>query len=379
MRNITGSLYLKNGKWHMIISYYDEDGKRRQKSKATGLSERGNKRNAQQMLERLLAEYNENTIKLTGADISFADFINECYENREEEVRENTHKNYGYTINSHIVPYFKEHNVLVKDLTQRDLQRYYKEKMKKLSVNTVKKHHAIINKALKQAVVQGLLKYNPASDIPFPKKRKFVGQYYNEDEIEILKKLVKGTAIEVPVMLTVFYGFRRSEVLGLRWQSVDFVNNRIHVEHTIIDGKDGVKGVDDTKSDTSNRYMPMNKEIKKYLKEVKKQQLEKKIFYGNTYIDSGYVCTYDDGRYMKPDYLTRNFKNLLLDNSEKIKLVRFHDLRHSSGTMLLSLGYSLYDIKEWLGHSDISTTQIYAHFMDEKKVDMLEKISAKVI
>ena len=379
MRNITGSLYVKHGKWQMMISYYDEDGKRRQKSKATGLSERGNKKQAQHMLKEYLAEYKEDATKLVGKEISFADFMEEWHEDREGTIRDSTHKTYGYALNKHIVSYFRKRNVLVKDLTQRDLRRFYDEKLKILSVNTVRKLHSNINLALKQAVEDGLIKYNPASNITLPKKKKFVGQYYNEDEINILKEIIKGTTIEVPVMLAIFYGFRRSEVLGLRWQSVDFANNQIHIEHTLVDGKDGIKGVDATKSETSNRYMPMNDEIKKYLKKVRKKQLQNKMFYGNTYIDSGYVCTYDDGRYMKPDYLTRNFKDLLLNNSDKIKLVRFHDLRHSSGTMLLSLGYSLNDIKVWLGHSDISTTQIYAHFIDEKKVDMLEKISAKVI
>lgn len=190
-----------------------------------------------------------------------------------------------------------------------------------------------------------------------------------------MKELVKDTTIEVPVMLTIFYGFRRSEVCGLRWQSIDFETNLIHVEHTIIDGK----GVDATKSDTSNRYLPMNKEISTYLKSVRKKQLENKLFYGDAYIDSGYVCTYANGDYIKPDYLTRAFARLLDKNGDKLKKVRFHDLRHSSATMLLSLGFSLKDIQAWLGHSDIATTQIYAHFIEERKNDMVDKIMEKIV
>ena len=81
---------------------------------------------------------------------------------------------------------------------------------------------------------------------------------------------------------------------------------------------------------------------------------------------------------MKPNYHSHTFKQLLEDNADKIKKVRFHDLRHSSATMLLSLGFSLEDIKAWLGHSDISTTQRYAHYLDSKKQNMLEGLNKKI-
>ena len=376
MRNVTGSLYEKNGKWQMMISYYDESNKRKQKSKSTGLSSRGNKKQAQKMLDEFLLQNSDTKTLLN--EIYIADYLQEWLDGIKSEVRENTYKNYRYTFNAHILPYFKSHNKLLKELTQRDIKKYYKEKLKTLSVCTVKKHHANIHKALDEAVEDGLIKYNPSTGIKFPKKKKFKGQFYTPEEIQILKSIVKGTPIEVPVMLTIYYGFRRSEVLGLKWDTVDFNLNRIYVKHTIIDGLDGDKGVDDTKSDSSKRYLPMNDEIRLFLKTVKKRQLENKMFYGDTYVDSGYVCTYDNGEVMKLEYITRRFHEMLLANNDKIKTIRFHDLRHSAATILLSLGFTLYDVKEWLGHADISTTLIYAHYLDERKNDMVNKFSEKV-
>ena len=376
MRNVTGSLYEKNGKWQMMISYYDESNKRKQKSKSTGLSSRGNKKQAQKMLDEFLLQNSDTKTLLN--EIYIADYLQEWLDGIKSEVRENTYKNYRYNFNAHILPYFKSHNKLLKELTQRDIKKYYKEKLKTLSVCTVKKHHANIHKALDEAVEDGLIKYNPSTGIKFPKKKKFKGQFYTPEEIQILKSIVKGTPIEVPVMLTIYYGFRRSEVLGLKWDTVDFNLNRIYVKHTIIDGLDGDKGVDDTKSDSSKRYLPMNDEIRLFLKTVKKRQLENKMFYGDTYVDSGYVCTYDNGEVMKLEYITRRFHEMLLANNDKIKTIRFHDLRHSAATILLSLGFTLYDVKEWLGHADISTTLIYAHYLDERKNDMVNKFSEKV-
>ena len=360
----------------MAISYYDENNKRKQKSKSTGLSSRGNKKQAQKMLDEFLIQNGDTQTLLN--EIYVVDYLQEWFDGLKSEVRENTYKNYRYTFNAHILPYFKSHNKLLKELTQRDIKKYYKEMLKTLSVCSVKKHHANIHKALGEAVEDGLIKYNPAAGIKFPKKAKFKGQYYTAEEIKTLKRIIKGTPIEVPVMLTIFYGFRRSEVLGLKWDAIDFNLNRIFVGHTIIDTDEGNKGVDDTKSETSKRYMPINDEIKAYLKAIKKKQLENKMFYGNTYIDSGYVCTYDNGEVMKLNFLTNQFTKLLKANDDKIKTIRFHDLRHSSATILLSLGFSLYDIKEWLGHSDISTTLIYAHYIDDRKNDMVNKFSEKV-
>lgn len=378
MRNVTGSLYEKNNKWQMMINYYDVDGKRKQKSKSTGLCIKGNKRKAQIMLDGLLYEYSNDVTKLLSKDMPFSEYMLQWLEEYRSEVRDNTYQNYKYVVEAHIVPYFREKGITIKELRPRDLKAYYNFKLKTLSANTVKKHHANIHKALKRAVEDELISYNPASAVDLPKIKGFEGSFYEEDEIKVLKEIVKDSPIEVPVMLTVFYGFRRSEVLGLRWQSIDFAKSEIHVEHTLIDVKGKAVPTDNTKSRESNRIMPMNEEIKKYLKEVRKKQLENKMFYGNTYVDSGYICTYDNGEYMKPNYLSHTFKQLLEDNADKIKKVRFHDLRHSSATMLLSLGFSLEDIKAWLGHSDISTTQRYAHYLDSKKQNMLDGLNKKI-
>ena len=95
-----------------------------------------------------------------------------------------------------------------------------------------------------------------------------------------------------------------------------------------------------------------------------------------SYKDEEYVCVDSLGILFRPEYITDHFQVILRRNG--LKKIRFHDLRHSAATTLLSLGFSLEDIKEWLGHSDISTTQIYAHFQDEQKIVMMNKLAEKI-
>ena len=88
--------------------------------------------------------------------------------------------------------------------------------------------------------------------------------------------------------------------------------------------------------------------------------------------EDGYVCCWPDGSPLKPEYVSRRFDKLLRENG--LPKIRFHDLRHSAASLLLELGFSLKDIQEWLGHSDIATTaNIYSHLQYKAKVEMAEK------
>ena len=115
MRNITGHLYEKNNKWQMCISYYDENGNRKRKSQSTGLSIKGNKKNAQQILDKLLSEYREDEIRLTGSDITMDQLMCEWLNDIQYKVRDNTYSIYSYSVNKHIIPYFKIHQIKVKE------------------------------------------------------------------------------------------------------------------------------------------------------------------------------------------------------------------------------------------------------------------------
>ena len=124
-----------------------------------------------------------------------------------------------------------------------------------VSANTVIHRHANIRKALQYAFKTGLIDINPADRIERPKKVKYVGSTYNDQELEQLFAVTKGDLIELPVMLAAFYGLRRSEVLGLKWDAIDFEKKTITIKHTVtqttLDGKSVIIEKDRTKTKSS--------------------------------------------------------------------------------------------------------------------------------
>lgn len=177
--------------------------------------------------------------------------------------------------------------------------------------------------------------------------------------------------MKIAVILTAYYGLRRSEVLGLKWDAIDSVEDKIYIRHKIIENKLGgsqIEGLDVMKTKSSYRTLPLIPFIKKALEEEKARQEEMQRVlrksYNRKYLD--YVCVDAVGDILKPQYVTEHFKVILERNG--LKKIRFHDLRHSCASLMLANDISMKEIQEWLGHSNISTTaNIYAHVDSESK------------
>ena len=364
---VTGNLRVKRGIYQMVFDYQDADGKRRQKSESTGLPEKGNKRRAQKMLEERLKELGQqSTAALENRNILFLAFMLSWLNDvMSYEVKANTLSQYLYVYNGYISEYKPFYGVKLQNVTPALLQSYYNDQLKAgLSPNTIRKHHANIRKCLNYAVRLGLIPVNPATMVELPAKRKYQGaKTYTPEQTEKLLKLFRGHELETPVYITATYGLRRSEVCGLRWADVDFDAGMIHVQHTAVMSKGKVMYSDSTKTATSNRQLPLTWNMRTYLLETKKRQEANKQLLGNSYIDSGYICTYSNGAPMRPDYVTNHFKAALKEAG--FPIIRFHDLRHSVVYALRKGNCDVKNIQAWLGHSDITTTlNVYGHVLN---------------
>lgn len=363
---VTGSVQAKNGKYYAVLNYKDDFGKRKQKWIGTGYAIRGNKKKAERFLEEQLAAWNEKNIQY--CDLTVDKYFENWLEEIKYEVKPNTYRGYCGNMKNHIIPYFKAKKLLIQELKPYHLEEYYKHKLnpnsklnnqEALSHTTIKHHHQNISKALADAVRKGIINYNPAASARTPKAESFKGNFLNPMQLKELLILFKGSAIELPVILSAVYGFRRSEVLGLKWSHIDFVNRTITICETLQQGTGG-NYTDTPKTESSYRTLPMTDDVYKLLENHRNIQSQKRKLLGNYYNVNDYVCTFDNGQVISPNYLSRTFHSTISKSS--LPLIRFHDLRHSVASNLLNKGFSVVQVAEWLGHSSSSTTlKFYAH------------------
>lgn len=377
---MTGSLQIKNNVYYAVLNFKDKDGRRKQKWVSTGLEVKGNKRRAEKVLHELVIEY-EGMSYIEPSRVLLCDFVKEWVDLSQSKVQITTYDGYVHMLNKHIYPYLKAHGLILSKIKPIDIQRYHAAKLKEgLSPNTIIKHHAIIRSALQYAVKNSLLKENVADLVDKPKRERYKAEFYDKQELTELLKSTKGSPIEVPIILACYYGLRRSEILGLQWSSIDFANRIISICNKVVRGKDKTGKLvavshNKMKSETSNRTLPLCDAMITYLQGVKANIELNQALMGNFYNKdfNDFVCVNSIGNLLQPDYVSDVFGKLLERNC--LRHIRFHDLRHSCASLLLSLGYTMKDIQEWLGHSDFMiTANTYTHADHRNKVKMINSV-----
>jgi integrase len=220
---MTGSLQIKNDTFYVVLNQKDENGKRKQKWVNTHLSERGNKKRAEKFMRELLAEYDDTAYATE--DVKFVEYIEKWLETHKNQVDVVTWEGYKTNVEKHIVPYFKKLGLNLKEVTPKHIQKYYDTKFKNgrrdgkggLSARSVKLHAIVINMVLKDAVLKELIPSNPAERAKPPVQDKTPkGKFYTVEQANKLLEVCKGEKIHPIVFLTLNYGLRRSEVIGLK-------------------------------------------------------------------------------------------------------------------------------------------------------------------
>ena len=331
--------------FYAVIRYADGTGRSAQKWVSTKCTKQ---RDAKKALNQILIDFQEKKekkcINKEKAPLYVVDFLKYWIEEIiKNQIEVSTYQSYRNSIYRHILPYFENYKkgLELKDITFIDLQDFVDymhregrvDKSGGLKTKTIKHYVSNISKALDFAVKRRMIPSNPCRSIDYPKSAKYVSGFLSVSQIEKLLKTVKNTNIETAIILATHYGLRRGEILGLRWQDVDFENNVLWIRNTRVRITTNIEKP--TKNDASRRAMPLMETVKQHLLAEKAKQDGYSKAMGEGYSKNDYVCKWENGRPFEVSYLNRTLTQILKDLG--LPHVRLHDLRHSTATYLLSL------------------------------------------
>lgn len=265
---MTGSLQIKNDKYYAVINYY-ENGKRKQKWICSNLTVKGNKTRAEKFLREQITIY-ESKAGIVNSDVLFSDYVKIWLEQVCRTVDDVTYQGYEQLAKSHIIPYFENKKIRLQNINRNDLQMYIDEKSKNgrldnkggLSAKSLKLHRNILNQTLKEALKFGLITENPCQWVKFPQIQRREPTFYSVEQVEKLLSVINNDSLfYLLVKITATYGLRRSEVLGLQWNSINFEENTLQISHTVVKVNKTVCK-DKTKNASSFRSFPLTVDIK---------------------------------------------------------------------------------------------------------------------
>lgn len=377
-RPLTAKLRVKNGRYYAVFNCKQKDGKTKEIWRTLDLeSKPGNKRIAINKMEEMKYQY-KGIMDVPGFDVLFLDYLNNWKNRKEGEVEESTFKNITRYTEKTIANFFTPLNLYLSEVKPLHIHQFYEYLYKSgrangtdgLSISSIKAIKSILNEVFKTAIVEELVHNNPVESVKLPVKdnpRK-PHTVLDKDSANRLLGFVEADELMFPLLLTTLrYGLRRSEVLGLKWGAIDYHKNTIRIESVITCESTPEKNR--TKTATSNASFPLLPDIKDALEIRKAAQERNRSILGDSYIENDYVFTYDNGDYLKPDWLTKQFKRIIAQCG--LPDMRFHDLRHSTACILYSKGMGIKELQHWMRHGKIEmTADVYLHISKERELEM---------
>ena len=371
--HFAASVQSKKGRLYAVMQV-KKDGTTKPVWRALGLSEGANKTKVNKAFREVVAQYEQEFWEeqerggRPPADIPVYDYLVSYLKRVEPELQKNTIVSYRSMTNGKIRRYFQRRPQLtVGNLKPQDIQDFYQSLFADgVVANTVIHYHALLRRAFQQAFKEERIDANPFDRVGRPKKNKFHGENYTQEELLTLLHLARGDVIYPAILLAGAMGLRRSEALGVRWSRIDWEKRTVLLDTKIVEyrenGKKKVEPVEEMKNKSSRRTLPLPDPVVEML-QVQKEHREvyRKMFQGSysaQYLD--YVCVNQLGELLRPSYVTDHFRELL--EKYGLRHIRFHDLRHTFASLLINQDVPLINVSNFLGHSDLSTTaNIYAH------------------
>ena len=392
------SMQINNKKW--CVSFYipSNTGKPKQKQLSTGVDaldskgKRINIRKAEEKAKEIVARF-DGIVDSDFSNWTLDKCTEYCLELRKTKLSPTTYGDYLNALKVHIKPYFKDKKA-IRDIKARDIEAFCSHLINEgKSPKTVHKMLSLIAPAFRYAEKNDFIIKNPMNVIDKPSKIRSETKCYNAQQLNILAKAAKGSYIETPIILAMVLGLRRSEIIGLTWDCVDFENKLIHIRQSVVSGDSSVlpKGTYKVigevkgrrkreiilktmlKTDSSVRSFTMNDDLCNYLKPLKDKQ-DNMLRETNAYRD--FVCVNEVGTLITPDSVTSQFRKLLDRNN--LPHIKFHALRHSCISLLANNNtFTVKQVQDYAGHSNFQTTfNVYSHVDDTAKKSGMDYITS---
>ena len=278
-----------------------------------------------------------------------------------DTVRKGTFERYEQIIRIHIRPALG--NLKLKTLSPAHVQSFYRDKLDRgLSPATVQKIHAVLHKALDQAVRWSLVPRNATEVVKAPRPTPEEIRPLNSEQVKVLLEAASGERFEAVYVLAIHTSLRQGELLGLKWEDVDLKNGLIRVRRTLTRYR-GRLLLSEPKTKRSRRTVRLTKPAVDALREHLARQMVQMESLGDLYGDQGLVFATQKGTLVNPSNLRkRSFAPLL--KKARLPSTRFHDLRHTCATLLLARNVNPKIVSEMLGHATIAITlDTYSHVL----------------
>ena len=357
----------KGTSWQVVIECGNDPltGDRVRKYKTVN----GTKKEANSKAIELINQLNNGGIIKPSA-LKLKDWITEWHSNYLPNIEYRTRESYLERINHRIVPALG--NIQLKALQATAIQKWINTISTELAPKSVRNIFNILNASLKKAVELKKIPSNPCVGVVLPKKKKYQAKTYTPAEVQQALTLAKGTDMYLILLLAFSLGLRRGELLALTWNDIDFQNAEINVDKSTYHEKSDRK-VKAPKTESGIRKIPLGDNLLHELKLARAGYLKRRFELGAGFTDSNLIICQNDGKPYHPDSFSNKWKRFI--DKHKIRKIRFHDIRHTSATMLVASGVDLITVKKRLGHSDITTTaNIYTHVTAEMDTNAAQKI-----
>lgn len=359
----------KRGKKYYVYLEYIDPTTGKPKQKSQGSFEK--KKDAQALLVKL--KHNVISDKfIMPSSITFVDYVAEHINLNEDAWSPYTVEAYRTMLKKTLIPYFG--NLEIQKLTPLILQDFYNDLIKKYSMKYTRLYHSLVGATLGKAYRLRLIEKNPCDFVELPKKKDdFESKACDRAQAKNIISASEGHVLEIPILLAITLGLRRSEICGLTWDNIDFKEGTLTVEKTMY-VKNGEYIFKEPKTASSKRTISVPNGTLQRLKTFKRNQ-SLKMLKGGLHNPDNLICFNKRNNPVTPSYLSKTFAKFIEDNG--FEHMRFHDLRHTNVSLMLLDKTDAKIISTRIGHASIKTTMdIYGHVLQESDVEVSKNLDS---